>query len=265
MTQVMQPVSVDIILKHTEDCPFCKSNQEEKPNPVPESKDVADWEEDPGDALIGNSSGELEKHMDDPRPTDWIIDISDLHAAGDAANHKVVPNPHHLIPGNESLKCAEALLEWIFAEKGKIENDIGYNVNNGKNGVWLPSNNGMRGVAWWEGDAQMSRKVSYVERAMDKAKWHFHDRHGAPYSEFVTKILNKIADRMNGDQKKECPFKTSKSGGGKYRPPYALVARLNGVSARIRPYLMSGAKPNRFLFTSKLVMQYWARKKMLAG
>ena len=265
MPQLMQPVSVEMILEHKEDCPFCKSNEEEKPNPLPKSKMVADYEEDPDDFLISNNAGELERNMDDERPNDWIIDISDLVTPADAtltataSEHKVTPNPHHLIPGNEALKKSESILPWIFADKGKIENDIGYNVNNGENGVWLPSNNSMRGVAWWTGGAALAKKTKYVVRAMDKAGGHFHDRHNAPYSAFVTKILNKIADRMNGEQDSKCPFKTEE-GSGKFKPPWALVKRLNGVSKRIQPWLSAGAAPNMQLYTSKLVTLYWKSK-----
>ncbi len=261
MSELFEPVSVGIILKHdADDCPFCKSNLNEKPNPVPQSFDDADWEEDPASdtELIGNDAGKLEKNMDDPRPQNWIIDITDL---GMEADHKVIPNPHHLIPGNEALKKATELLKWIFAKHGKIENDIGYDVNNKNNGVWLPSNNGMRGVSWWTGDTSIIKKTDYVVKAMDVAQGQFHDRHNNPYSDFVTKILNKIADRMNGiDANSGCPFKTEKGENKKFKPPYALVARLNGVSARIKPHLKKDAKPNEVLITSKLVKQYWKRK-----
>lgn len=82
-----------------------------------------------------------------PRPKHWTIDLRPLGL--DNPQHKIVANPHHLIPGNESLKKATTLLPWIFGDEGKIENDIGYNVNNASNGVWLPSNNSMRGHSYW--------------------------------------------------------------------------------------------------------------------
>ena len=100
---------------------------------------------------IDNASGELDRKMKSdghPRPKHWTIDRRPLGL--DNPQHKIVANPHHLIPGNESLKKATTLLPWIFGDKGKIENDIGYNVNNASNGVWLPSNNSMRGHSYWK-------------------------------------------------------------------------------------------------------------------
>jgi hypothetical protein len=225
------------------------------------SKDVGDWEEDPvsDTALIGNDAGELESNMDNPRPANWIIDIqSDLDGEKD---HKVTPNPHHLIPGNESLKRADELLLWIFAEKNKIENDIGYNVNNGENGIWLPSNNSMRGVSWWAGKQHINRKFIYAEKAMQKGNGHFHDRHNSPYSDFVLEILLKIADRMNGKEAPGCPYKPEAKADGKFPPPYALVTRLNGVSSRIKTYLMDWRRPNRRVYTSKLVWGLWTKEQ----
>jgi len=281
--ETLEPVAISVILEHApEDCPFCKSNEAEKPNPVPESKDVQDLDEDPDAQLIDNASGELDRKMkgaQNPRPRDWVIDLQLMGL--DDPKHKVIANPHHLIPGNESLKEAQTLLPWIFANKGKIENDIGYNVNNAENGIWLPSNNSMRGHSHWksvpgeekkgkDGDPAAAHwqtneqlldfQTKFVVAAMDEAGKHFHDRH-PDYSDSVTAILNKIADRMNGvDQDLKCPYKTEEAGGGKFKPPYALVARLNGVSRRVAGYLSSGARPQASFYTSRLVLQYWKAK-----
>lgn len=259
--QVALQVLPSIILEHdAADCPFCKSNEMEKPDPIPKSKDVADWEEDPvsDTCLIGNSAGELERNMSEGRPQNWIIDIhDDLKMQKD---HKITPNPHHVIPGNESLKNAQELLKWIFADKGKIENDIGYNVNNGENGIWLPSNNSMRGVAWWPGSTNIGWKIIYAEKAMRAGNGQFHDRHNSPYSHFITQILQKIADRMNGIDAPGCPFKPEQKTDGKYPAPYALVSRLNGVSNRIKPYLTNWMIPNRRILTSKLVWAFWDKQ-----
>jgi len=256
-------VSIESVLKHGPDCPFCKSNETQKPSPLPVSKADNHLDEDPDAGLIDNDSGELDQGMDkagEPRPKKWHIDIEKI--GGAEPNHQVIANPHHLIPGNESLKEASELLKWIFADKGIIENDIGYNVNNASNGIWLPSNNGMRGNPIW---AKPAFKAKYVVLAMDEAGGHFHDRHANPYSASVTKILNTIADRMNGiDVKANCPYKTENGGEGKYKPPYALVARLNGVSGRVKGYLLAGASPQASFYTSKLVLRYWVSKGILS-
>lgn len=253
-------VPASTILKHDKkDCPFCKSNDVEKPDNIV-SKDENDLEEDCDKRLISNASGELDRNMagaNAPRPRDWFIDISQLGCS--SRPHRVIANPHHLIPGNESLKKATELLKWIFGAKNLIESDIGYNVNNQRNGVWLPSNNGMRGNRKWKSGSAF--KAKYAALAMDKAGGHFHDRHNTPYSQSVTEVLNKIADRMNGiDSRANCPYKTEKGEDGKYTPPYALVARLNGVSERLRGYLKTGSQPQASYYTSKLVLKFWVSR-----
>lgn len=258
MTQIGEAAMIGLITEHTKKCELCT---EPKTPPKLKSNADANWEEDPGEA-IGNSSGALEDAMtgapyNDPRPADWTISGT---VAGTTFNdHLVVPNPHHLIPGNESLKQSN-LLDWIF-ESDKIKADVGYDVNNAENGVWLPSNNGMRGNAKW---ANPNVKKWYVLKAMEEAGGHFHDRHGDPYSKTVTKILNKIADRMNGVKilGMDCPYNKKKAkGSDKFEPPFYLYVRLNGVSARCAKHLTATAKRQRFLFTSKLVKLYWDAKK----
>lgn len=255
MTELAEGVLIGMVLEHDKnDCPFCVSNEKAKPNPVPVSKGEASWEED-ADKLIGNDAGELENNMSTPRPQDWYLEDAVARELNIATPHKITPNPHHLIPGNEALKQVPTLLPWIFEDKGKIENDIGYDVNNGENGIWLPSNNSMRGVSWWSGDTQIIRKAKYAKSAMKVSGGLFHDRHIDPYSEFVQKILNKIADRMNGLQAQDpkCPYKVEKGESTRYKPPYALVNRLNGVSRRLSGYLKTSATPTNYIYTSKLV------------
>lgn len=240
-------------------CPFCRSNEESAPENVKTIVD-ANWDEDP-DESINNDAGELERNMrdnkKDPRPTGWTISFE--HAAGGLKNHNVTPNPHHLIPGNESLKQSD-VTDWLFADAGLIEHDVGYNVNNEENGIWLPSNNSMRSDSRW---TNTSFKYQYVIHAMKETNGHFHDRHGKPYSDFVTKTLNTIAERMHGIDSKACPYETEKTkAGNKFLPPYALIPRLNGVSSRLRGHLKADSKPNDFIYTSKLVKEaFWDRKK----
>jgi hypothetical protein len=224
------------------ECPFCRDDEVGDRT----SDDVADLEEDPG-VLIGNDSGKLDRNLaaaGAPRPEDWAI--ADPR---DGSDHRVTPNPHHLIPGNESLKKAATLLPWIFAGE-RIDSDVGYDVNHAANGVWLPSNNAMRGDPAWSNAAF---KGAYVRAAMGVSGGHFHDRHGSPYSAFVTGVLNKIADRLSVEAAR-CP---RCAGEGARRPPYGLVERLDGVSRRLAGALHVGAPPDDDLYTSKLVPQHW--------
>ncbi|MHC4356832.1 MAG: AHH domain-containing protein [Planctomycetota bacterium] len=260
MTEIGEAAMMGLITEHTSKCELC--SEPEKP-PKRKSNVDANWEEDPGEA-IGNDSGDLENAMaaeGSPRPKHWVINGKIGGAQFD--NHVVKPNPHHLIPGNESLKRSN-ILDWIF-ESDKIKADIGYDVNNEGNGIWLPSNNAMRRNAVpppptsWAND---NVKTDYVVKAMDKAQGHFHDRH-TDYSKFVKKILNKIAERMDGVKvlNMGCPYENTKSDDDdRYDPPYWLYVRLNGVSKRLSKHLSADAPRQDFLFTSKLVKRYWKKK-----
>jgi len=92
---------------------------------------------------------------------------------------------------------------------------------------------------------------------------HFHDRHGRPYSAFATRILNKIADRLNGIEEDSpgCPRKEAAAGDG-LPPPYGLVRRLDAVSARLAAYLRATDNEDEDLFTSKLVPKHWWGKDL---
>jgi hypothetical protein len=245
MTEVMEivHVTIDEVVEHQEDsCPFCREN--EKPDPLPVSKIVDNWDEDKAAArhdMIGNSSGTLETNMKaegNPRPTDWRLRHEVRKCNGETLDlgddHVVKANPHHLVPGNESLKKCPQILKWIFEKEGLITNDIGYDVNRAQNGVWLPSNNGMRGNPDY---ACETVKITYANAAQPNGG-SFHDRH-VDYSKFVKRTLKKIADRMDGieAQQPDCEYKTDKQSDGKFNPPWALVHRLDGVSRKMAGYL----------------------------
>ena len=262
MTELCESALMAKILEHKHDdgtCPFCKENEEIEQEG--ESDLEQDWDDDERSQdkywtkKIGNSSGKLEKNMKangSPRPDNWTLKLPvydcKFNKINLAPDHKITPNPHHLIPGNESLKEAERLLKWVYASEDHIEKDINYDVNNALNGIWLPSNNAMRGNDDWKCDTV---KLTYANAAQP-GRGCFHDRH-LDYSEFVEKLLNKVADKM-GQKNSVCQYNSEK-GSNKFKPPYALVHRLNGVSQRLKGYLLS-FNPDNFqspLYTSKLV------------
>ncbi|MEM9101695.1 MAG: AHH domain-containing protein [Pseudomonadota bacterium] len=268
MTQLGEAALIAKILEHKhdeEECPFCQKNEEVTSEGV--SSKEQDWDEDERTqdsywtARINNDPGQLEKNMakaGEPRPSDWDLQYPVYDCSGQEIelpdDHTVTPNPHHLIPGNESLKQSKQILRWIYAdaEDSEIESDINYDINNAQNGVWLPSNNAMRrnqiGSDVWECDTV---KITYANAAQP-GRGCFHDRH-ADYSRFAVKLLNKIANKM-GQQNMVCQYNTEK-GSEKHKPPYALVTRLNGVSLRLKSYLTQ-FNPDGFqppLYTSKLV------------
>ena len=136
--------AIDLILEHDHKCPLCETEsaaRESKPSNADQSPDEDAFVDD--HTAIGNDSGELDSNMaahNNPRPK--RLD----HRGWRPTRHgsRVTPNPHHLIPGNESLKPSK-ILDWIFESKGKVKADVGYDVTNHRNGKWLPSNNTIRG------------------------------------------------------------------------------------------------------------------------
>lgn len=256
------------ILEHNEkDCPFCKEN---KPPEKLESNIEQSWDDDQltndkyWTEKIGNDSGDLEKDMEAagyPRPKDWRLKMP-VYKCGKqrhssevdlGEDHIVKANPHHLIPGNASLKKCRALRKWIFASEKKITGDIGYDINNDRNGIWLPSNNAMRGDSRWDCETV---KMTYAN-ASQPGRGSFHDAH-VDYNKFVKRLLKRVADRMEGiDVKNNCPYKTEKDeNSDKFKPPYALVSRLNGISQRLKGYLklFNPDDVKDPLYTSKIVI-----------
>jgi hypothetical protein len=108
-----------------------------------------------------------------------------------------------------------------------------------------------------------NRKWLYVKQAVKLAPGQFHDRH-PDYSDVVLTVLEKIGEEY--DQRYRdifqkdvgCPkckerFKKMEEAG--VPTPFALVDRLNGVSARFAGYL-NGGTWNIKLYTSKWGLAY---------
>lgn len=176
-------------------------------------------------------------------------------------NYKLTYNAHHLIPGNASWPETE-LLKWIDEdEEGLVKGDIGYDVNGYQNGLDLPSANAMRGNWTVESGRSPDFQMRYAFSAMDydPPTRQFHDSHEA-YSDFVVEVMDKIAARLDKkpSRMKGCGDEDCAAGKKKpFAPPYGVLARINGVSARLagRLYGIPGnwKKP---IMTSKYSLMY---------
>ena len=171
-------------------------------------------------------------------------------------------SPHHLIPGNEIWNDkGHPLHAWIHkaATGSKVAGDIGY-VNNAKsNGVDLPSRHAFSGD--WTSSVGDQAGYTYAAMDADTKKRQWHDSHKA-YSDMVWNTLEKISTKLNefadkkGCGKDHCPAKKSKP----YDPPYAVVARLKGVAARLKGKVHGS--PRRWkppVMTSKFALMYKRR------
>jgi hypothetical protein len=190
--------------------------------------------------------------------------------------------PHHLIPGNESLKGSRVLVymgaesvisgyEPPGASKIKDGKSIGYDVNAAANGVWLPSPYALSNSNRWPSqdglqvvlqrlgqvvvDETESFKSAYVAASIE-ASGHrqFHMRH-EDYSYKVQEILDAMGNQIKlmGSR---CPVAAGgQDDAGKFDPPAGLKARLDGLSARMRSLLI-GAVWRPPFFTDDLSQEY---------
>ena len=278
-------VNTDEDLHDESTCPWCQPRQKQG-----ESEELA--REDPEDDVVGavppNDGGTLGKRMTqagNPRP-EIVVKIpyqrgsvvrfrSGMKARRFSVYEKRLEDyveeydlqyaPHHLIPGNESLKRSEvvpfmgdadSISEYAGGQSSKIKEGgfIGYDVNSAPNGEWLPSPYALSMRNDWpaERDVEVLKKrmglefreiteefkAAYVAAAIEGSGRQFHMRH-MKYSDKVRAILKAVAERLalmseNGI----CPVaKASKSQDGKFDPPYGLVARLNVLSGNLRRLL----------------------------
>jgi len=161
---------------------------------------------------------------------------------------------HHLIPGNESLK-GHRVLRWM-ADDNKMGSfktadvtsellsgqSIGYDVNAAANGAWLPAPYALGRSRGWARKELNASGVDDFKRAYTHAvmNWWGRQLHGyrhADYSTFVSKQLTKIDARAGKDALLCGATATAKDGTKKYLAPLGLVARLDGVSGRLRLYV----------------------------
>ncbi len=171
---------------------------------------------------------------------------------------------HHLIPGNASLKPSELFDSDYLRVAGKAKGNIGYNVNAAPNGVWLPGNYAQRpwgtdGAAFRAANPGLTPK-DYAFMAITHWRAQFHDAHG-DYSKFVVQCLNEIYDKLEKSQSIWCPEAKDKEDKPEDRNLYALVNRLNTVSARMNRMLVFPTynwKKN--IFTSRFSSDFMTEK-----
>ncbi len=150
--------------------------------------------------------------------------------------------PHHLIPGNASLKNS-AVVPYLgadsvikaFGSGSKIKDGqtVGYNVNDSANGVWLPSPYALSMKGKWP--ANPAAKNAYVEAAIDSTggKCQFHMCH-TNYSNAVRDILEELGKKLKLiTANAVCP-EADASKSDKFNAPMGLKSRLNTLSSQLR-------------------------------
>lgn len=236
MTEIGESISVNALVDEEWDCP-CTHKEE---------KEVSNQLDNNGQTLgknMANGEGtdvQNRKVDKDPKPSYHAEEPVDITKSGYKLKVKVAA--HHLIPGGASLPNSD-IMEFVSASRGTIKSDIGYDINGADNGIWLPGNYGVvdwgkltmpyKGTPKAEDIQNEQLQAEYAYAAMDKSNTQFHDAHG-DYNAFVIKALNKIHVRA-GTAIAWCE-ECRKS--DKISPPYKLIKRLNGLSSRLRNFLV---------------------------
>ncbi|MDL1982797.1 MAG: AHH domain-containing protein [Deltaproteobacteria bacterium] len=276
-------------------CPF---NEDEPGGPEAKPENILDDDRDSAEEAQANDGGILgqnllkgEKGKADGGPyppDDYLVKMKPSDTKREGRNPKIhipghhdvkegdfpfVVAAHHLIPGNASLKPAEALVEFM-KEGGKVESrggrqytikhHIGYDINGAHNGVWLPGNYAIK-TAMPEKKIKPKNKKPYVRKAREgttpvkgeswsklsaeNEEWQFtyvagtckatgaqfHDSH-SNYSDHVLRNLNKISTALAVHL--DCCDICKEEGKKEIPPPYRIKRRLFGFSKRLRYHLM---------------------------
>jgi hypothetical protein len=177
---------------------------------------------------------------------------------------------HHLICGNEVLKEEGEVEKYLLhtsratskGANGQLEpNDVGYDVNSAKNGIWLPSvpdmfrkpRGGAEPSVWWGDQASWNRKnpsrpprvsaeewqkVDAAFIVMEAVKRQFHKGShgdvGLPFQSYVVMAIDRLRDVKTylDHYAAHCPMEDDGSPrtGPPFVPPYRLKAVLELLS-----------------------------------
>lgn len=225
-------------------CPFSHypvKNDKENHIPPPKTK---------------NDATKLSKNLDGASEHLTPIDIKFKVATKDY-DHVAQFSAHHIIPGNEAWPNSD-LYKWIDKREGHVSGDIGYDINMAENGVDLPSHTTEK--SWTAKSPAYQKEFAFACMEADPSKRQFHDRHPA-YSDFVVKVLNKIAAKLEVNEAPGCGKKNCSAGNEKpFAPPMMLRPRLNRVSERLRKYLKGDeSKWRKPIMTSRFALMYHKR------
>lgn len=262
--------SVDLSLlfdRHDEDCYFCNAKEKLEAR---ENDPDADYDEDSQEAIglvadpkgiqHKNDSGKLGQNCADTNPGEKWIRGDEFHV-----ELPVAFAAHHMIPGDASLKKSKLFKDAKngLQVKGKAEGNVGYDVNNEVNGVWLPGS-----YAFSQGEEKLWGKAGktfeelfavtpydYAAAAIEFSGAQFHDSH-PQYSAEVVKVLDEIHNKLK--KMKDVPWCPEVAKDEDDLPPlYAIVNRLAAVSQRLRRLLTFPTSAwKKDMYTSKHSLQW---------
>jgi hypothetical protein len=231
---------------HDEDCYFCNARKDEPKEEVNElTQDPIRDEDVDDDTFIPNyiaykkDASKLRVALvNDGQPQK----TAEAKVTIDGKPHDVGVAAHHLIPGVSLQESALFEGEWLWKD-GEAKGNIGYNINAAPNGVWLPGNYAIRP---WRSGRSTEFKDEYASAAIEATGAQFHDAH-TNYNEFMRGVLDKIAFKLENTRSIVCPKakKEAEKKPEERHPLYALVLRLNTVSARMKRMLVASTESLR--------------------
>lgn len=271
MTELLEPASLaksDHSDHDEETCAFCKSPQK----PTTENNDLFDnFDEDnseiPGLMEEGmahkNCAGTLGKNLETNGQSqiETSVRLADMET-----DLPVQSAAHHILPGYGSVRPSK-IMKFLHAH-GMAQGNIGYDVNNYENGVWLVGNYALRGKnglpGWGPKGSSFSTKTKinpyeYAKAAITKGKCQFHDAH-SKYNTKVLKALDLIAEKYELTQDVWCEH-AKKPDKPEDQQLFMLVNRLNTTSRRLKAMLTKPSKKwKKDLFTSDFSRIYIAKE-----
>jgi hypothetical protein len=286
--QLGEQIAVDVMNEQGTQCPFDHTDPKKPPevtNQLVGDGQTLGKHMEPAQTTVTYAPNKRDKPGDIPYPAAVLAKPKPIKI--DGFDYPVTCAAHHLIPAQESLKRASALLDCMEAKLYPTK--IGYDVNGVENGIWLPGNYavGGNGTGEWtsapsvlpdnEGgpppklppapaaaagssaltgyrhDLDKGRKGKYVILATQLARGQFHDRH-VDYSKLVLSTLEHLAllykqKHLESQTKCEECKKIHKKN-GQLGTPYKLVHTMNGVSKKYSGYLKN-VRGHKLVYTSR--------------
>jgi len=182
--------------------------------------------------------------------------------------------PHHIIPGKASM-APSRLETWTLEEKGKIKEDVGYNIDCAQNGIFLPHlpeiywtrhKPGTKipmskyyGQTWTDLSSSSKESIGFIIMGETNLQMHYTD-HDDPYinvdnestyDDECKQECNHLADFMN----MKSMLAKCEDDDGKLDPPYILVYKINAKSREIKGRI-TGSPQRWTSWVSPLAQEY---------
>lgn len=270
MTQLGEKIQIHLDNPDSDDCPFCPGKETEHK-----------WKTYKGE---DNDGGILREAMNNPKRCNYAHQSGAKPKDGKYPNQNtsVAASPqipkgkdpdyysndehgsyrneaHHCISGNEIMKGHP--IENEIVKGSQFKGDTGYTINNGDNGVFLPSYP-IKG-SWSDKDYETFQYPA-MKLAMDANKGQVHigghtghnNDGGKDYPTTIKEELSSLQKRVV-EKSEECPFCVEGDGKPKspFVPPYKVNQWLDNLSNDIRTDLTGPVKTWPY-FISKYAKKY---------